>query len=202
MTDQERYLDLFRTYETSVRNKGFESAKEYEDSITDVDVQDKLRFCRVVRNYLAHGKDAGKFASPTADMTKFIEDTVYALDEGEIPVGKKMIPFAKCISESNTVADALTFMQKSKASIIPVFAKDGKVKGLFSYEDFARFFTANDVKISKTTKLSALPIKVTKGKVVELDRKEKVRTAFSYYQDGKVVIVTENKNACGIYICK
>ena len=202
MTDQERYLDLFRTYETAVRNKGFESAKEYEDSVTDVDVQDKLRFCRVVRNYLAHGKDAGRFVAPTADMTKFIEDTVYILDEGELPVGKKIIPLSKCICETNTITEALTFMQKNKTSAIPVFTKDGKVKGLFSYEDFARFFISNDVKVSKTTKLASLPIKVAKGKVVEIDKKESVRTAFSLYQGGKVVIVTENKNACGIYIYK
>ena len=204
MTEQEKFLETFRKYETVVRTLGYESAKDYEDSVKDVAVQDKLRICRTMRNFLAHGKDSAVFVSVSANMQKFMDDTVYQLDEGASAVKKKMIPIAKCIHESNTVEDAISSMVKLKVSAIPVFSKTDELAGVISYESFAKGFLES--KITKTTKLSSVDLYIkTKGKekpYVLVDEEDTVRNVFSYYQAGKAIVITNHEKPIGLFVKK
>ena len=203
MTEQEKYLETFRQYETAVRTYSYESAKDYEDSVKDVNVQDKLRICRVIRNYLAHSQDAGKFISISSAMQRFMEETVYMLDEGACPISKKMTPVSKCLHETNTVEEAIAFMKKVHASTVPIFSKENEVIGIFSYENFTKTFVKN--RITKTTKLSSYVTYLLKNEkdkcCVFIDKDTPVGAIFSSYQDDPTIVfvVVDNKKPCGIY---
>lgn len=203
MTEQEKYLEVFRQYETAVRAFGYESAKDYEDSVSDINIQDKLRICRVIRNYLAHGQDSGKFICISPTMQKFMEDTVYMLDEGTCPVSKKMIPVAKCLHETNTVEEALEFMKKNCASAVPIFSKANEIIGVLTYENFARSFLKN--RITKATKLSSYATLLPKNEkdkcCILIEKDTPVKAIFSSYQDSPttIFVVADKDKPCGIY---
>lgn len=203
MTEQEKYLETFRQYETTVRTFGYESAKDYEDSVSDINVQDKLRICRVIRNYLAHGQDSGKFICISPTMQKFMEDTVYMLDEGTCPVSKKMIPVSKCLHETNTVEEAIEFLKKIRGTVVPIFSKTNEIVGVFSYENFTKTFVKN--RITKSTKLSSYATYLPKNEkdkcCIPIEKDTPVKAIFSSYQDSPttIFVVVDKDKPCGIY---
>lgn len=200
MTECEQFLEAYRKYETAVRNKGFETSKDYEDSLADTDASKsgKLRFCRTVRNYLAHEQDSKSFASVSERMTKFILDVVYELDNGEIPVGKKMVSKTGCHKDSDTIADAVAYMLKKNIDAIPVFTKSGEFKGVFTSRMLMELVAKG--KYTKTLKLSAVSLSTKKADYVVIDKKSPIKDALSYYKAGTVVLVSENKEIVGAYI--
>lgn len=203
MTEQEKYLETFRQYETAVRTFGYESAKDYEDSVSDINIQDKLRICRVIRNYLAHGQDSGKFICISPTMQKFMEDTVYMLDEGTCPVSKKMIPVSKCLHETNTVEEAIEFLKKIRGTVVPIFSKTNEIVGVFSYENFTKAFVKN--RITKSTKLSSYVTYLPKNEkdkcCISIEKDIPVKAIFSSYQDSPttIFVVVDKDKPCGIY---
>lgn len=51
------FLALYREYESLLREQGLEY-KQAEDA-AEGQVQDRMRICRQIRNYLVHQEDAG-----------------------------------------------------------------------------------------------------------------------------------------------
>lgn len=200
MTECEQFLEVYRKYETAVRGKGFETSKDYEDSIADTDTAKagKLRFCRTVRNFLAHEQDSKSFASVSDRMTKFVLDVVYELDNGELPVSKKMTAVSSLCKDTDTVANAVAFMLKKNTDAIPVFTKNGEFKGIFTSRMLMELVAKS--KYTKTLKLSAVSLSTKKSDYVTIDKSCPVKDAFSYYKAGEVVLVSENKKVVGAYI--
>lgn len=200
MTECEHFLEVYRKYETAVRSKGFETSKDYEDSIADMDTSKagKLRFCRTVRNFLAHEQDSRSFASVSDRMTKFILDVVYELDNGELPVSKKIITVSSLCKDTDTVAVAVAFMLKKNTDAIPVFTRNGEFKGIFTSRMLMELVASS--KYTKTLKLSAVSLSTKKSDYIVVDKLCPVKDAFSYYRAGMVVLVSENKSVIGTYI--
>ena len=198
MSEIEQFLELYRKYESLVRELGYQTAKEYEDTLTVVEKANKLRFCRTVRNFLAHEEDAKSFATVSSKMISFMTDLVYELDNGEIPVYKKMVSVSKCFKESDTVADAVAYMLKKKIEAIPVFMKNGDLKGIFSSRDLMTLIAMS--KYTKTLKLSAVPLKSNKNDFAKVDKMYPIKETFTYLQDSKVVLVVDNNKIIGTFI--
>ena len=81
----EKLLSSYKDYESLVRDTG-RDPKEVEDQAPELEGQ-RLRMCRLFRNYLSHVNDPG-FLEPTAKMTGFLARRVTELKmAGDAGVG-------------------------------------------------------------------------------------------------------------------
>ena len=103
-----KFLDAYRNLENELRYEN-KSVLDYENSLKDQNIQEKLKLCRITRNYIAH-QDT-KFVSVNKEMIDFIEK------------------LAKDINiKSHTVKDEMikikpVFLNESIKNIIPICAK-------------------------------------------------------------------------------
>jgi predicted transcriptional regulator len=153
MSNNTKYIDLYRRFELAVKNKGFGSVKEYEESLTDSQLkQGKVRICRMIRNYIEH--ENADFVEASDRMINFLEQTTIELDEQEIPVKKKMIAIKNAIRDTDLIVVAADFMTKRKASLIPVFDKNDFAVGVLSGSDIIKYIASGD--FTKAKKVSAV----------------------------------------------
>lgn len=65
-----KFLDAYRNLENELRAEN-KTVLEYENSLQDTNIQEKLKLCRITRNYLSH-QDT-KFASVNKEMVEFLD---------------------------------------------------------------------------------------------------------------------------------
>lgn len=120
----EKFLALYKDYETLVRMNGDVNPKDLEDSMPE-DEGNRMRLCRQFRNYLSHNNDPG-FIEPTDKMIKFLTDKNETLTMQEDVAKKHIKTAAASICEENEKCmDALIKMSKLKRNSIAVKRKDG-----------------------------------------------------------------------------
>lgn len=71
MSQNTKYMELYRKFESLVRANGFESVKSYEDGLSDTQKQGKIRICRVIRNFIEHENPS--FIEVSTNMIDFIQ---------------------------------------------------------------------------------------------------------------------------------
>ena len=76
MTQQEKFLTVYKEYETLVRAAG-KYPKDIEIEAEEIEAN-RLCSCRQFRNYLSHVSDPG-FLVPTDKMLKFLQGRVEVL---------------------------------------------------------------------------------------------------------------------------
>lgn len=124
MSVQERFLTLYKEYETLVRDEGLDTkcVEETSDDITG----GRLRMCRLFRNYFSHSNDPG-FLEPTDKMFKFLESQVKTRREKN-DVAKKHLKSAAAtiFSEKDKCSEVLNKMTRLQLSKVPVQSTTGK----------------------------------------------------------------------------
>lgn len=126
MTNQEKFLNLYRDYEQLLRAEGADP-KAVEDELAQSDAQssDRLRLCRQFRNYMSHVQDPG-FVEPTEKMMKFLSGRADALRaKGDAARKHLRKPEAAMLEETEKVSDAMAKFSKLKATSLPLRKKDG-----------------------------------------------------------------------------
>lgn len=152
-TKNAKFMDLYRRLETAVKAKGYNSVKEYEESIiNDQPKQGKMKICRTIRNYIEHENSA--FVEASDNMIAFIEKEVGELDAKFLPVKKKMISIKYAIHESDLIVIAADFITKRKLSIIPVFDNNDFATGVISMSDVVKCVASGA--FSKAKKVSMI----------------------------------------------
>ena len=140
MKSHELFLETYKKIEQTL-TKDSTTVQDYEEMLIKEgrkEDSDKLRFCRTTRNFLSHQSDAMSFISISDNMQTFLEYILYQLDVKSIPVRKKMVSVAKSLSETTTIADAVSYM--------------GTLSGIFGQKQLAQIVETG--KSLKTTKLS------------------------------------------------
>lgn len=121
-TNVEQFLNVYRTYEQLVRADG-RDPKELEDNATGPD-SDRLRMCRLFRNYLSHVSDPG-FLDPTDRMLRFLSSQVDAMKSAGDTVKKHIKKPEACIlQETQKVQDAILLASKLKCTDLVITNKD------------------------------------------------------------------------------
>ena len=122
--NSEKFLNLYREYETLVRNKGLDP-RTIEDTSEDALLQGRLRLCRQFRNYLSHQNDAG-FLEISSEMLKFMQTQVDQLKLEGDPLKKHIKTVnAGTVSDKDKVSVALEKMVKLKTNSIIVRTDSG-----------------------------------------------------------------------------
>ena len=90
-TNADRFLSLYREFETLLRDDG-KDYKELEESADDL-LQNRLRINRQLRNYLTHNHDAG-FLEISDKQIAFMEKLIFE-QKSSMDILKKHIKSAK-----------------------------------------------------------------------------------------------------------
>lgn len=200
MTDTEKFLNEFRRLETALKDtKTAGSVLEYEEDLkTDVSAAeeyDKLKLCRIVRNYISHHPNSGtrSFIVPTLSMTKFLSDEADMI-EAKDEQTKDVMTRTKSVSMNDSIKDVLTAISKAKYGWVAVTDNEGHLQGVL---DGSAFVSLIAKKQSLTGKLSSVADDTFFKKLVKKENigviQPNVR-ADSIYEDKYDKIVVCDKN--------
>jgi len=156
MTENEKFIEIYRRFEVAVRKYVGCTVKDYEDILEqDPERQGKIRICRLIRNYIEHENSAFVFAS--YEMISFLEKETCLLDDAETPVKKKMIPIRYAIRDNDLIIVAADFLTKRNAPMVPIFgSKNNYAIGLVSQSDIVKCVAAGE--FSKPKKVASILI--------------------------------------------
>lgn len=157
MTNADKFLELYREYETLLRDAGLDY-KVLEEQSDDL-LQNRLRMNRQMRNYLTHNHDVG-FLDISDKQLLFISDLIKEQKQS-MDILKKHIKTSKVAAcrYDDTLEDVIQKMTKLKVERLPVYCDDC-VYGFVSVYDVVKAYMSE--KRLKTTKLSV---------VLKLDKK-------------------------------
>lgn len=188
-----KFMDTYRRFEGAIKATGkYNTVKEYEDSITDIQKQGQIRICRIIRNYIEH--ENASFVEATDAMIAFLESELMQLDENEIPVRKKMMSIKNGIKETDLLVVAADWMTKKKQPIIPIFNNDDFAVGVISYAGIAKLIAAGD--FTKARKVSIIQEKHQFGFIKDSEPMKNVRPQIQ--QHNKVFLVlNDSKKVVG-----
>lgn len=116
-----KFLTAYKELESEIRSSDpNDSVYDYENRLDDVDKQEKLKLCRITRNYIQHHSD--KFADVSDTMVQFLERET-ALLHSKSDLVKKHIYRAEPITEKTSIKDAILLGANSKIDYIPIVNK-------------------------------------------------------------------------------
>ena len=157
----------------------------YENSLDNQATANKIRLCRIVRNYLQHNNDQN-FVEPTKYMISFLENLHKQLVSNLNTNGKEMIKLVKGKTQfdiKDKLEDILPSLIKNK--IVLIYDKD-EFKGIYSAETYLKFISKN--KISKTTKIATFD----KCKKICVSKDKQYEDTCYLLENNKIIFVTEN----------
>lgn len=143
----DKFLESYKEYESVLREQNIDT-KEFEEQSDDV-TANRLRICRMMRNYLSHNSDAG-FLVVSERQVKFLEKLTMDLRMGQDVVKKhlKSVKTGTCTLKDKCT-DVLARMNKLKVTEFPVYDVESKIFGTVSIYDIG-----NLVLESRTKKVS------------------------------------------------
>ncbi len=146
MKKEEKFLNLYREYETLIRGKGLDP-KDAEDAMDEIR-QGRMRLCRQFRNYMSHTNDIG-FIEPTDEMISFLQTEVSNLQmEGDTAKKHLKSATSSTCTPSEKCVDVLLKMCKLMLEDIVVY--DEKTHNFYAVNVWN---VASAVSTSKTSKI-------------------------------------------------
>ena len=143
-----KFLENYKELEKTLALIGTD-VLNYENIFTNSEDSNKLKLCRMTRNYLQHNNDQN-FVEPTDKMIKFLENLNKSLLAKTETNGKKMVKTDKIKVDINDRLDeVLPILAKYK--LLLVYDKNA-FKGIYKTSTYLNFALKN--KITKTAKVS------------------------------------------------
>lgn len=100
---------------------------DLEVASTDPEISEKLKLCRMLRNYAQHNPGAQSFIAVTQEMVDFVSGIAHEIESIDGTVKDIMIKFAATtITEANTLQECIAAMAKKRSSWLPVAGKTGE----------------------------------------------------------------------------
>ena len=162
--DNREFLDSYRRLEDAISHGTKLSATSvlsYENKLAndgDTESSEKLKVCRIMRNYMTHHVDGATFLSATPKMTAFIgkqADKVAALETQAGNVAKRVT----VLTPSTSMRDAASAFASHGDAWLPYADKDGNVTGAASVSTIA-IMCANGMRSSTSIGKSVVPADV------------------------------------------
>lgn len=146
MNNNDKYLALYKQYESLLRQHG----KEYKD-IEDTSpekIQGRLRIGRQIRNYLTHNSDL-KFLEVSDTMINFYQEMVDTENlENDLVKSHTKSKTVSMVTPKDKCGDALEKMRKLKISYIGVYEDDGILGFATIYDVVAAYMKTKTAKMS------------------------------------------------------
>lgn len=125
-TETEKFLTEYKRLENVLRDQGLGSVLDYENSlVTEVSLtSEKLKVCRIQRNFIAHNDTGGKFICISPAQTAFIKRLADKLEAKQKHV-KDIMTRQKAVTMSSTMKEVLAAVTRSKSGYAAITDKDG-----------------------------------------------------------------------------
>lgn len=146
------FLEAYKELETTIRSNAEKlshlswidgrakfsagtSVLDVENGITDDSVRDKLKTCRIIRNYAQHHDDADGFVGATSGMIEFIQGLTSSI---RLLNGTYKDVMTKCpiaITANSNVTDCAGAFMRTGSDWYPVSDVAGSLCGIITKDD-------------------------------------------------------------------
>ena len=142
MTEQQQtFLELYRKYESILREQGldyFTVSEQAEDS-----VKNKMNLMRQMRNFLVH-TDSASFVSISQEQLVFLEQLITMQSKCGDTLKKHLVTMRKCSkSLSSSVFDAIALLLKYDFFHLVLVDENGRFYGLATLRHLTKAYLKN-----------------------------------------------------------
>ena len=178
----EKFLDAFRSLDTELKQDNI-IILDFENSLTDNLSKERLKVCRIMRNYMSHNDT--DFLATTNEQIKFLDGLTESIKK-KAHTAKDELKKVKLIKATTPMKDIIS--QIDKYPIVVIETKSGLY--LMNKDDLIH-------QLAQGNKKPVIPTKLPKYKYVsKLTRIDKISEGiYIVTSDG-----TPNSDYCGILI--
>ena len=148
------FLTAFKEFENEIRNNTqYSSVKEYEESIENTDVQDKIRFLRIIRNYYSHHSDGEILVKINKSSIDFLEKQTQNLLNSKLKVKDKNKSISKSqkIVKQSDIYSLINMLCKKNILSAYIIDKNSYLLGEIALPDLiSKYFEFNTKQSNKT----------------------------------------------------
>lgn len=187
------FLTTYKALEKELTDMGL-SIKDYEDRLVNdgnTDAADKLRLCRMIRNYLSHHADGDELVTVNNNLSAFIKGLIIMINNTKLKAKDSYVPVSRSkrlIRKPESVRDIIDeFNKHPKENILYVISGDNKLLGQINSTDVLAVLYS----ISRLSDLKKTPADnlIKKTNVVTVDKDTVLSDIKADY-----VIVMKNKD--------
>ncbi len=148
------FLTAFKEFENEIRNNTqYSSVKEYEESIENTDVQDKIRFLRIIRNYYSHHSDGEILIKINKSSIDLLEKQTQNLLNSKLKVKDKYKSISKSqkIVKQSDIYSLINMLCKKNILSAYIIDKNSYLLGEIALPDLiSKYFEFNTKQSNKT----------------------------------------------------
>lgn len=168
------FLTTYKALEKELTDMGL-SIKDYEDRLVNdgnTDAADKLRLCRMIRNYLSHHADGDELVTVNNNLSAFIKGLIIMINNTKLKAKDSYVPVSRSkrlIRKPESVRDVIDeFNKHPKENILYVISGDNKLLGQINSTDVLGVLYS----ISRLSDLKKTPADnlIKKANVVTVDK--------------------------------
>lgn len=168
------FLTTYKALEKELTDMG-RSIKDYEDRLVNdgnTDAADKLRLCRMIRNYLSHHADGDELVTVNNKLSAFIKGLIIMINNTKLKAKDSYVPVSRSkrlIRKPESVRDVIDeFNKHPKENILYVISGDNKLLGQINSTDVLGVLYS----ISRLSDLKKTPADnlIKKANVVTVDK--------------------------------
>lgn len=168
------FLTTYKALEKELTDMGL-SIKDYEDRLVNdgnTDAADKLRLCRMIRNYLSHHADGDELVTVNNSLSAFIKGLIIKINNTKLKAKDSYVPVSRSkrlIRKPESVRDVIDeFNKHPKENILYVISGDNKLLGQINSTDVLGVLYS----ISRLSDLKKTPADklIKKANVVTVDK--------------------------------
>lgn len=168
------FLTTYKVLEKELADMGL-SIKDYEDRLVNdgnTDAADKLRLCRMIRNYLSHHADGDELVTVNNNLSAFIKGLIIMINNTKLKAKDSYVPVSRSkrlIRKPESVRDIIDeFNKHPKENILYVISGDNKLLGQINSTDVLGVLYS----ISRLSDLKKTPADnlIKKANVVTVDK--------------------------------
>lgn len=168
------FLTTYKALEKELTDMGL-SIKDYEDRLVNngnTDAADKLRLCRMIRNYLSHHADGDELVTVNNNLSAFIKGLIIMINNTKLKAKDSYVPVSRSkrlIRKPESVRDIIDeFNKHPKENILYVISGDNKLLGQINSTDVLAVLYS----ISRLSDLKKTPADnlIKKTNVVTVDK--------------------------------
>jgi|GEM_PF-2959335 len=168
------FLTTYKALEKELADMGL-SIKDYEDRLVNdgnTDAADKLRLCRMIRNYLSHHADGDELVTVNNNLSAFIKGLIIMINNTKLKAKDSYVPVSRSkrlIRKPESVRDIIDeFNKHPKENILYVISGDNKLLGQINSTDVLGVLYS----ISRLSDLKKTPADnlIKKANVVTVDK--------------------------------
>ena len=168
------FLTTYKALEKELTDMGL-SIKDYEDRLVNdgnTDAADKLRLCRMIRNYLSHHADGDELVTVNNNLSAFIKGLIIMINNTKLKAKDSYVPVSRSkrlIRKPESVRDIIDeFNKHPKENILYVISGDNELLGQINSTDVLGVLYS----ISRLSDLKKTPADnlIKKANVVTVDK--------------------------------